>query len=209
MISRVESGWYPGRPYKKSNRCVPPREIATVSRPAARRSRCRSRGGDPRGGRGRQVAARLRVHPVAPGSGLARAGERCRVVRQGHESRPVIDLLKGYFKIDDRDGPREIRQQVTSALLTLDLTLEPTLPALLTLLDVPVDDAAWHAEPAERRQRMHDAVKRLFLRVAHERRVLLIIEDLHWIDAETQALLDGLVDSLASTAWRRHARCSS
>ena len=62
---------------------------------------------------------------------------------------PVIDLLKGYFKIQDRDDLREIREKVTGKLLTLDESLKPTLPALLALLEAPVDDAAWQAlDPA-------------------------------------------------------------
>src|SRR5207245_10177493 len=74
----------------------------------------------------------------------------------------VIDLLKGYFKIQDRDDLREIREKVTGKLLTLDESLKPALPAFLTLLDVPVDDAAWRMlDPRQRRQRTLDAVKRL------------------------------------------------
>jgi class 3 adenylate cyclase/tetratricopeptide (TPR) repeat protein len=112
---------------------------------------------------------------------------------------PVIDLLKGYFKIQDRDDLREIREKVTGKLLTLDESLKHTLPALLALLDVPVDDAAWQTlDPGERRQRTLDAVRRLLLREAREQPLLLIFEDLHWIDSETQALLDALVDSLGS-----------
>jgi class 3 adenylate cyclase len=112
---------------------------------------------------------------------------------------PVIDLLKGYFRIQDRDDLREIREEVTGKLLTLDRALEPTLPALLALLDVPLDDPYWQAlDPGQRRQRTLDAVKRLLLRVAREQPLLIIFEDLHWIDGETQALLDGLVESLGS-----------
>jgi tetratricopeptide (TPR) repeat protein len=112
---------------------------------------------------------------------------------------PVIDLLKGYFKVQDRDDLREIREKVTGKLLTLDRSLERTLPALLALLDVPADDAAWQAlDPAERPRRTLDAVKGLLLREAREQPVLVIFEDLHWIDSETQALLDGLVESLGS-----------
>ena len=112
---------------------------------------------------------------------------------------PVSDLLKGYFKIQGRDDLREIREKVTGKLLTLDRALEPTLPALLALLDVPVDDAAWQTlDPGQRRQRTLDAVKRLLLREAREQALLLIFEDLHWIDSETQAMLDGLVDGLGS-----------
>jgi len=112
---------------------------------------------------------------------------------------PVIDLLKGYFKIQDRDDLREIREKVTGKLLTLDRALELALPALLALLDVPMDDASWRAlDPGQRRQQTLDAVKRLLLREAREQPLLLIFEDLHWIDGETQALLDSLVDSLGS-----------
>ncbi|HEV2056519.1 MAG TPA: AAA family ATPase, partial [Methylomirabilota bacterium] len=112
---------------------------------------------------------------------------------------PVIDLLKGYFKIQDRDDLREIREKVMGKLLALDESLKPTLPALLALLDVPVDDAAWQTlDPGQRRQQTLDAVKRLLLREAREQPLLLIFEDLHWIDGETQAVLDTLVDSLGS-----------
>ena len=112
---------------------------------------------------------------------------------------PVIDLLKGYFKIQDRDDLREIREKVTGKLLALDEALKPTVPALLGLFDVPVDDPEWQVlDPRQRRQRTLDAVRRLLLREAREQPLLLIFEDLHWIDGETQASLDGLVDSLGS-----------
>jgi len=110
---------------------------------------------------------------------------------------PVIDLLKGYFKVHDRESHREIREKVTGKLLTLDRALEPTLPALLALLDVPVEDAQWRAlDPLQRRQRTLDAVKRLLLRESQLQPLLVVFEDLHWIDSETQAFLDSLVESL-------------
>ena len=67
---------------------------------------------------------------------------------------PVIELLKGYFTLQDRDELGEIREKVTGKLRALDASLQPTLPALLALLEVPVDDVAWQTlEPAQRRQR--------------------------------------------------------
>jgi predicted ATPase len=110
---------------------------------------------------------------------------------------PLIDLLKAYFKITDRDDQREIREKVTGKLLTLDKALEPTLPAFLTLLDVAVEDEQWqNLDPPQRRQRTLDAVKRLLLRESQIQPLLVVIEDLHWIDSETQALLDSLIESL-------------
>jgi class 3 adenylate cyclase len=110
---------------------------------------------------------------------------------------PVIDLLKGYLKVQDQDDPRAVREKVTGKLLTLDETLKSVVSAFLALLDVPVDDAAWSAlDPPQRRQRTLEAVKRLLLRESQIQPVLVVFEDLHWLDGETQALLDSLVESL-------------
>jgi class 3 adenylate cyclase/tetratricopeptide (TPR) repeat protein len=110
---------------------------------------------------------------------------------------PVRDLLKAYFQIDDRDDGRKIREKLTGKLLTLDAALGPTLPAFLALLDVPVEDRQWQdLDPAQRRQRTHAAIKQLLLRESRVQPLLLVFENLHWIDAETQAVLDNLIDSL-------------
>ena len=113
---------------------------------------------------------------------------------------PVIDLLKAYFKIQDRDDHREIREKVTGKLLTLDKSLESTLPAFLALLDVPVDDPMWQAlDPSQRRQQTLGAVKRLLLRESQVQPLILLFEDLHWIDSESQAMLESLVESLPTS----------
>ncbi len=110
---------------------------------------------------------------------------------------PVIELLKAYCGIQERDDQRQIRERVAGKLLTLDATLEPLLTPLLALLDVPVDDAAWDAlDPPQRRQRILEAVKRLLLRESQVQPLLLLFEDLHWMDSESQALLDDLIESL-------------
>jgi tetratricopeptide (TPR) repeat protein len=110
---------------------------------------------------------------------------------------PLIDLLRAYFQIEAVDEARKIREKVTGKLLSLDRALEPSLPALLWLLDVPVDDAQWgRLDPPQRRQQTLDGIKRLLLRESQVQPLLLMFEDLHWIDAETQALLDSVVESL-------------
>jgi tetratricopeptide (TPR) repeat protein len=110
---------------------------------------------------------------------------------------PMIDLLKAYFRLDDRDRAPTIRDKVMTTLFALDTALQPLAPALLTLLDVPVEDPHWQAlAPPQRRQRLLDAVKRLILRMSQAQPLLLIVENLHWLDTETQACLDSLVESL-------------
>jgi class 3 adenylate cyclase/tetratricopeptide (TPR) repeat protein len=110
---------------------------------------------------------------------------------------PVMDLLKTYVGIETRDDARRIREKVTGKLLSLDETLKPTPSAILALLDVPVEDAAWQAlDPPQRRRHTLEAVKHLLIRESQVQPVLVVCEDLHWIDTETQAVLDLLVESL-------------
>jgi class 3 adenylate cyclase/tetratricopeptide (TPR) repeat protein len=109
----------------------------------------------------------------------------------------VIDLLKRYVQVEEGDDLRTIRARVTGQILTLDEGLQEAVPALLALLDaVPEDSPFLQLEPSQRRQRMLDALKRVLLRESQAQPLLLVFEDLHWIDAETQALLDTLVESL-------------
>ena len=111
---------------------------------------------------------------------------------------PVRDLLTAYFQLDDRDDGRTIRAKLTEKLLTLDTTLGPTLPAFLTLLDVSVEDRHWQdLDPAQRRQRTLEAITSLLLRASQVQPLLLVVENLHWIDAETQAVLDSLSERLS------------
>ena len=110
---------------------------------------------------------------------------------------PVIDLLKRYAHVEDGDDTRTVRAKVTGQVLTLDAALQEALPALLGLLDaLPEDSPFLTLDPPQRRQRTLDALKRLLLRESQEQALLLVFEDLHWIDTETQALLDNLVESL-------------
>ena len=110
---------------------------------------------------------------------------------------PVIDLLKRYTHVEEHDDTRTIRAKVTGQALTLDETLQDTIPALLALLDALPDDSPFRQlEPAQRRQRTLTALKRVLLRESQVQPLLLVCEDLHWIDSETQALLDSLVESL-------------
>jgi class 3 adenylate cyclase/predicted ATPase len=110
---------------------------------------------------------------------------------------PLVDLLKTYFKIDDRDDQRQVREKITGKLLTLDRSFEPAVPAFLALFDVAFDDPEWHAsDPRHRRQRTLDAVKRLLVTESRVQPLLLVFEDLHWVDSETEAFLDSLFESL-------------
>jgi tetratricopeptide (TPR) repeat protein len=98
--------------------------------------------------------------------------------------------------VEENDEPRIIRDKITGQVLALDEVLQDTIPALLALLEALPDSPFLRLDPPQRRQRTLEALKRVLLRESQAQPLLLVCEDLHWIDSETQALLDRLVDSL-------------
>ncbi|MDX1400844.1 MAG: alpha/beta fold hydrolase, partial [Kiloniellales bacterium] len=89
---------------------------------------------------------------------------------------------------------------VTGKILTLDETLKPAVPAFLSLFDLVVDDPEWFdLDVVQRRRRTLEAIKALFLRESEVQPLIIIIEDLHWVDRESLALLDGLVECLPAS----------
>jgi hypothetical protein len=112
---------------------------------------------------------------------------------------PLIDLLKGYFGIALEDDERQRREKITGKVLTLDRTLEDALLYLFSLLGIADETGSLaQMDPQIRRQRTLEAVKRVLVRETLDRPCVVIFEDLHWIDSETQAFLDLLSESAAT-----------
>ena len=75
---------------------------------------------------------------------------------------PVVELLKRYVPVEDRDEPQTVQANVTRRLFTLDEALQETIPALLALLDMlPTDSPFLRLDPPQRRQRTLAALKRV------------------------------------------------
>jgi predicted ATPase len=112
---------------------------------------------------------------------------------------PVIDLLHNYFKITGDDDERSRRAKVIGAVLALDRALEDTLPYFFALLGIiEGDDPLAETDAQVRKRRTLDAIKRILLRESLNQPLMVIFEDLHWIDEETQAFLNLLADSIGT-----------
>ncbi|MBI3756407.1 MAG: hypothetical protein HY267_00370, partial [Deltaproteobacteria bacterium] len=89
--------------------------------------------------------------------------------------------------------------KVGGKVLMLDRSLEDTLPYLFALLGIEEQPSPLQQmDPQIRRRRTFEALKKLFLRESLNQPLILIFEDLHWIDGETQGFLDVLSESVAS-----------
>ena len=90
-------------------------------------------------------------------------------------------------------------EKVMGRVLALDRNSEDALPYLFALLGIAEPSMMLQdMDPQLKRQRTFDAVKRLLTRESLNQPVILLFEDLQWLDAETQTFLVFLSDSLAS-----------
>ena len=100
---------------------------------------------------------------------------------------PLIELLKEYFQIEPSDDERSRRERVIGKVLGLDRNLEDILPYLFSLLGIEDETSPLQQMDAQiRRARTFEALKKLFLREGLNQPLILVFEDLHWIDNETQ-----------------------
>jgi class 3 adenylate cyclase/tetratricopeptide (TPR) repeat protein len=111
---------------------------------------------------------------------------------------PVLGLLSEYFEISSDHDERRRRELILGKVLGLDRALEDTLPYFYSLYGLTNDgDSLAGMDARIRRRRSLDAIKRLLLRESLNQPLMLIFEDLHWIDTESQALLNLVVDTIA------------
>jgi class 3 adenylate cyclase len=138
--------------------------------------------------------------------------ERCRArvipVREAHAVPhgrmlpllPVLELLRGFFGIGERDGEREVRQKIAGSLLLLDRELEEALPLLFDLLGAPDPERpAMEMDPDVRERRLFGVVRRVVQARSREEPAVILVEDLHWLDGASDAFLATLVEALPGT----------
>jgi len=119
---------------------------------------------------------------------------------QGLAYFPIVETLRTRFSINPREDAERRAARVRRAVIALDRTLEDSVPYLLALLDGEnVSSELLQMDAQVRRRRTHDALRRLFLAECRQQPVVLVCEDLHWIDAETQGVLDALVEHLGAS----------
>jgi class 3 adenylate cyclase/tetratricopeptide (TPR) repeat protein len=110
---------------------------------------------------------------------------------------PFIELLRANFQIDEFDGEPEIIAKVEQGMRRMD-ELEAHIPAMRYLLSVdPGDPALTAMEGTARRRHLFTALRALSLRGAQRRPLVLVIEDLHWIDTSSEEFLTFLLDAVA------------
>ena len=137
---------------------------------------------------------------------LAESGEpvtwlegRCISFGQSIPFLPLVDQLRENFGIGEFDGEPEIIAKVEHGMRLMG-ELVPHIPYVRCLLSVdPGDPAVAAVDASIRRKRIFDAIRALSIRGAALRPLVLVFEDLHWVDSGTEEYLSGLMDSVTGT----------
>jgi hypothetical protein len=129
-------------------------------------------------------------------------------------------LYRDYFGINDADRPEEAREKISKGVLGLDPELEASLPLLFDFLEVPdLDRPSPQLAPDVRMRQLFAAIRRITARRSEREVLLLVAEDLHWFDPQSEAFLERLIESFPgsrtlvvanfrpefSAAWMRHS----
>ncbi len=112
---------------------------------------------------------------------------------------PMLDILRSYFEIQEGDREALIKRKLSQKITSVDSTLQTVLPPFHEFLSLKAEDQVFlQLEPRQKRERTFEALRDLFLRESQDRPVILVIEDLHWIDKTSEEFLGYLIDWLAN-----------
>jgi adenylate cyclase len=133
---------------------------------------------------------------------------------------PVLALLRDYFSVSFTDTPAQTRERLSRRLLDLDPDLPGDLPLLFDFLEVPDPEHPAPQLAAEvRMRRIFDLLRRLTARRSERETIVLLVEDVHWFDPQSETFLERLIESYPGTrtlvvtnfrpefsaAWMRHS----
>jgi len=123
---------------------------------------------------------------------------KCLSYSQGVAYHPIIDLYKSNFDIRESDEDYQIKEKVKKGLKVLDVDEASTLPYLLELLSVKdsgIDQIPM--SPEGRKDRMIETMIRIPLKGSEIRPLIMVIEDLHWMDKSSEDVLKYMLESIS------------
>jgi class 3 adenylate cyclase/tetratricopeptide (TPR) repeat protein len=113
---------------------------------------------------------------------------------------PILQMLRAFFAIEDSDAEQAAREKIAGRALLLDASFADDLPLLFDFLGVPDPDRPVPQMSPEARQRaLADVLCRLVGNPTRKKTLMLVFEDLHWVDEGSQTMLQGLIDGFGGT----------
>jgi class 3 adenylate cyclase/tetratricopeptide (TPR) repeat protein len=113
---------------------------------------------------------------------------------------PVLQLLRGFFGITSRERAEDVRKKIAGTLILLDQAFKDTLPIWFDFLAVgDRTHPATRTNGKERQQKLFALIQRLVQAMCKREPLIILVEDLHWIDASSDSFITRLVDAVTDT----------
>jgi class 3 adenylate cyclase len=113
---------------------------------------------------------------------------------------PILDILRSYFEIKEGDSEVLIKKKMKKKILQLDEKLQGVLPSFHELFSLAVEDEAYQKlESMQKREKIFEALRDLLVRESQTTPLILVVDDLHWIDKTSEEFLSYLIESLVNT----------
>ena len=113
---------------------------------------------------------------------------------------PLLDILRFYFDVKEGEQEALIREKMERKIIQIDEKLKDILPPLYEILSLKIEDEEFlKLEPQQKREKTFEAIRNLLVRESQNMPLILVIEDLHWIDKTSEEFLTHLTGWLANT----------
>jgi class 3 adenylate cyclase/tetratricopeptide (TPR) repeat protein len=156
-------------------------------------------------GIGKSRLRREFVHDLAHRYPLARVPlARCAAHTQAVPYHLLGELIRALLEIDLSEPPQQVRDRLRAALRTIDHAVDEVefnyrLASLALTIGLPLPDDPLRAlEPAQQMQRLSLTLETVVLGLARHSPLIILIEDLHWIDEASLACVSDLVEALVT-----------
>jgi class 3 adenylate cyclase/tetratricopeptide (TPR) repeat protein len=113
---------------------------------------------------------------------------------------PILDVTRSFIGVKEGEHEHVIRQKLKERILGLDEDLRHVIAPYQELLSLKVDDEEFaKLEPKQKREKTFEAIRDLLIRGSQDRPLVLVVEDLHWIDKTTEEFLTYMIGWLPKT----------
>jgi len=113
---------------------------------------------------------------------------------------PILSIIKSHFDIKDDDSELTIKTKLEDKINALDESTKDAIPPLQHLLSLTVDDKDFaESEPKLKRERIFESVRNILVKESERQQLVLVVDDVHWIDQSSEDFLDFLIESLPNT----------
>jgi len=113
---------------------------------------------------------------------------------------PILDILRSYFEIKEGDPEVLIKKKMNKKTLQLDEKFQGVLPSFHELFSLAVEDEAYQKlESMQKKEKTFEDLRDLFVRESQTRPLILVVDDLHWIDKTSEEFLSYMIESLVNT----------